>query len=175
MDLNTEEDMSKIILFITVIALAAVIIILSLSSVFTNAFAATSSDEAGSKSEEKEKPKQKKSASDLSSLSEHEVKQLKEHLSIHADAPCVFGIGGPCSREENHKSSSNNNDKIDKINNKLHCSSSDIDNIPVIPPMNFANSTNGTTTTATATVTIPVCNGIVCGPCLDQNTGQIIP
>jgi hypothetical protein len=48
---------------------------------------------------------------------------------------------------------------------------STIDNIPVIPQMNFATTTNGTT----ANMTIPVCNSIVGGPCLDPNTHTIIP
>jgi hypothetical protein len=39
--------------------------------------------------------------------------------------------------------------------------------VPVIPKMNFATTiTNGTT----ANVTIPVCNGVIGGPCLDPNT-----
>ena len=45
-------------------------------------------------------------------------------------------------------------------------------NATVIPKMNFATTTNGTTT---ANVTIPVCNGGVGGPCLDPNTHTIIP
>jgi hypothetical protein len=44
--------------------------------------------------------------------------------------------------------------------------------IPVIPRLNF-DTINGTN--ATATVTIPVCDGIVPGPCLDKTTAQIIP
>jgi hypothetical protein len=130
------------LLFITVIALAAAIFSLS---VFANAFATATSDEPGSKSEEK-KPKQEKSASDLSSLSEDEVKQLKEHPSIHADAPCVFGIGGPCdgggTEGHHHKKSSSSDDKIDKINSLFRgsghhdkSSSKTLASIPAIPAM----------------------------------------
>jgi hypothetical protein len=69
--------------------------------------------------------------------------------------------------------------KIDKINSLFHSGAghhtkgSAIDSIPVIPKMNFATTANGTTTTAN--VTIPVCNGVVGGPCLDPNTRTIIP
>jgi hypothetical protein len=49
-----------------------------------------------------------------------------------------------------------------------------INNIPVIPQMNFATTTNGTT----ANVTIPVCNGVVRGPCRSllgcPNTASLI-
>jgi hypothetical protein len=47
----------------------------------------------------------------------------------------------------------------------------EIKEIPMIPQMNFATTTNGTT----ANVTIPICNGVVGGPCLDPNTHTIIP
>jgi hypothetical protein len=48
-----------------------------------------------------------------------------------------------------------------------------INNVPVIQPLPV-NSTvivNGTT----ANVTMPICDGVVGGPCLDKITGQIIP
>jgi hypothetical protein len=57
-------------------------------------------------------------------------------------------------------------------NNNGDTGQSALDNIPVIQPLTPAQL-NGTN--ATATVTIPVCDGIVSGPCLDKTTGQIVP
>jgi hypothetical protein len=82
---------------------------------------------------------------------------------------------------ENSGSSNTNHHKVKQID-RLFRSNNDAantnnnNNIPVIPKMNFdvVNGTNSTET-ATATVTIPVCDGIVPGPCLDKTTGQIIP
>jgi hypothetical protein len=54
---------------------------------------------------------------------------------------------------------------------KVGNSSSVLNSIPVIPKLNFANNTNATT----ATVTLPLCDGLRGGPCLDKTTGQIIP
>jgi hypothetical protein len=61
--------------------------------------------------------------------------------------------------------------KIDSLSSNVGQKSSAADSIPVIPKMNFANTANGTT----ANLTIPVCNGVVGGPCLDPNTHTIIP
>jgi hypothetical protein len=61
--------------------------------------------------------------------------------------------------------------KMDSLSHNVGQKSSAADSIPVIPKMNFANTANGTT----ANVTIPVCNGVVGGPCLDPNTHTIIP
>jgi len=64
--------------------------------------------------------------------------------------------------------------KIGKINRLFRSSNDDsgssaIDSIPVIQPLNVTQAN------ATATVTIPVCDGVRGGPCLDKTTGQIVP
>jgi hypothetical protein len=63
--------------------------------------------------------------------------------------------------------------KIDNDNDKkfFRSGNNEIKEIPVIPRINFATTANETT----ANVTIPVCNGVVGGPCLDPNTHTIIP
>jgi hypothetical protein len=66
--------------------------------------------------------------------------------------------------------------KIKEINGLFHGSvgndgSGIINNVPVIPQMNFATTADGTT----ANVTIPVCSGVIGGPCLDPNTHTITP
>jgi hypothetical protein len=77
----------------------------------------------------------------------------------------------------NHNGISKRIHKIDSLfrsnNNVMDTGQAALNNIPVIQPLNFDNAT--TTNNATATVKIPVCNGLVGGPCLDKVTGQIIP
>src|ERR1041385_5186084 len=53
-------------------------------------------------------------------------------------------------------------DNNDKVNKFFRGHNNEIKEIPLTPQMNFAQ-TNGTN----ATVTIPICNGVVGGPCLD--------
>lgn len=76
---------------------------------------------------------------------------------------------------ENHGGSGGTHHKVNEFrSNGDNSGSSAIDSIPVIPEMNF-DTVNGTNSTEIATVTIPVCNGVLPGPYLDKTAGQIIP
>jgi hypothetical protein len=93
---------------------------------------------------------------------------------------------GPCNNNDGSGGSStdsggshHHSSKIGKIDRLFRSDSADtgqaaLDSIPVIQPLT-PEQLNGTNLTKTATVTIPVCDGVVGGPCLDETTGQIIP
>ena len=108
----------------------------------------------------------------------------KTTQAIRADE----NVGNPmcgsrlCTATPVIKANDNNNGghgihhKIKTINKLFHSDTgSALDSIPVIPKLNF-NATNSTSTSSTtATVTLPICNGVVPGPCFDKSTRQIIP
>jgi hypothetical protein len=94
-----------------------------------------------------------------------------EPTGTHVDHACT--ASGSCCKGTSfcrEKASDNGDDK--KNDTKFFRGhNNEIKEILVIPQMNFATTTNGTTA---ANVTIPVCNGVVGGPCLDPNTHTII-
>jgi hypothetical protein len=157
MELNT--DMSKSIF--TIITLAA---ILSLS-LFANVYATTES-----------KPSGDQSATDAPHSGD------KPDRITKCFGPCDHRVDNTDNGGIEVHNNDNSHHKVKDINKLFRSSKNDnsgsgaIDNIPVIPKMNFdvVNDTNSTAT-ATATVIIPICDGIVPGPCLDKTTGQIIP
>jgi hypothetical protein len=85
-------------------------------------------------------------------------------------AACCKGISKCAHMTPNYNGGDNHKDKDHAKLFQGH--NNEIKEVPAIPQMNFATITNGTTR---ANVTIPVCNGVVGGPCLDPNTHTIIP
>jgi hypothetical protein len=71
-----------------------------------------------------------------------------------------------------HSNNDDNDNQKDHSDHDKHFFRGHNKEMPSIPQMNFATTaTNGTT----ANVTVPICNGIVGGLCLDPNTHTIIP
>jgi hypothetical protein len=82
--------------------------------------------------------------------------------------------GGGSSSGHHHDGKIGKINRLFRSNNNIDTGQAALDSIPVIQPLT-PEQLNGTNATKTATVTIPVCDGIVPGPCLDKTTGQIIP
>jgi hypothetical protein len=157
MSLSKDTDVSKPA-FLTIAALIAAILSLSLTMA-SKAFVA--SDDGDSKTK---------------------FAPGNNRPAPHVNCQCVEtgkfpdkNKGGDGGATDNGGSTHNKVGKINRLfrSNNIETGSSALDSIPVIPKMNF-DTVNGTnyTSTKTATVTIPVCDGVVPGPCLDKKTGQ---
>jgi hypothetical protein len=82
--------------------------------------------------------------------------------------------GGGSSSGHHHDGKIGKINRLFRSNNNIDTGQAALDSIPVIQPLT-PEQLNGTNATKTATVTIPVCDGVVGGPCLDKTTGQIVP
>lgn len=140
-------------------------IILSLS-VFANAFAVSEDKDSSNKDKSNNNNKKIPTPPDAGDSS-----QLVRAKDNNKDG----SVGSSNNDDDNTHHQVKQIGRLFRSNNDDEANS--INNIPVIPRMNFevVNGTNSTTTMTTASVTIPICDGIVPGPCLDKTTGQIIP